>query len=356
MDLIRSGRTASEAVEYLAAHHPHVLRNDRMNFDAEKEIKRCQEMGVRVMVFSDADYPEMLRHIYDPPPVLYVAGDLIAEDGAAIAVVGTRHPGLYGLTQTKRFVRRLSEKGLTIVSGFAKGIDRAAHEAALEVPYGRTLAVLGCGVDVDYPRDSRKLFEKIGRRGAVISEYSLGTPPLAENFPRRNRIISGLSLGVLVMEAHARSGSIITAHEAAEQGREVFAVPGPVDQLTSRGTHQLIREGAVLAECPEDIFELLGTALSVNRQRGLGQEPKRDFSGVLPLALDSKKDSFLEADAGNMGSELLERLHAGPSSVGVNEFLNWSGLDAAAAVASLTRLELQNKIKKGVSGRFEVCK
>jgi DNA processing protein len=228
-------------------------------FHAEKEIELCAQQGIDFLLYTDGDYPVSLKEISDPPLLLYKKGSLLEDDRNAIAIVGTRHPSFYGRTQAKRFAQELAARGLTIVSGLARGIDQVAHEGALHVSYGRTIAVMGCGLDVMYPKEHESLFQKIVERGMVLSEYPLGTPPLPENFPRRNRILSGLSYATFVVEAHSRSGSLITAHQAADQGREVFALPGPVDQLTSRGTHQLIKEGACLVEMPEDIILALPT-------------------------------------------------------------------------------------------------
>ena len=190
-------------------------------FSAEKESERCAQKGIRFLLFSDPEYPPGLKEIADPPLLLYMKGNILESDRNAIAIVGTRHPGFYGRTQAKRFARELAARGLTIVSGLARGIDQVGHEAALQVAYGRTIAVMGCGLDVVYPKEHETLFQRITERGAVLSEYPLGTPPLPENFPRRNRILSGLSYATFVVEAHSRSGSLITAHQAVEQGRDV---------------------------------------------------------------------------------------------------------------------------------------
>ncbi len=351
---LREGVGASSLLEFFSDEKKRGSPSSA-EFHPEREIERCEHEGIRLMTFADDDYPVLLKEIYDPPLVLYVAGHFIPEDRSAVAIVGTRNPSCYGLIQTRRFVRGLSEKGLTIVSGFAKGIDAAAHTAALEIAYGRTVAVLGCGIDVDYPRGASKLFEKITDQGAVISEYPLGMPPLAENFPRRNRIISGLSLGVLVVEAHERSGSLITAHEAAEQGREVFAIPGPVDQLTSRGTHQLLKEGAMLAEAPEDIFEALSIPLLIRDQASAGcpdpllgdPEGKTDQGA-------GKTDEVVSAHEENGEKELLDLLSSG--ELGWEEILMRTGLDVGPALSRLTRLELRLKIRKNAAGRFEIRK
>jgi len=210
----------------------------------------------KVIDLGDERYPELLRAIHDPPAVLYCDGLPEPSDRQAVAIVGSRLATPYGLRVTEELARALSRQGFTIVSGFARGIDAAAHCAALAAG-GRTIAVLGCGLDVDYPPGHAPLRAEIAGSGAVLTEFDPGTPPRATNFPRRNRIISGLALGVVVVEAAEDSGSLITARLALEQGREVFAVPGPIDVPTSRGTHGLIKQGAKLVETVDDIVEEL---------------------------------------------------------------------------------------------------
>jgi len=205
---------------------------------------------------GDERYPELLRAIYDPPAVLYCDGSVEPGDRQAVAIVGSRQATPYGLRITETLAGELSALGFTILSGFARGIDAAAHRAALAAG-GRTIAVLGCGLDVDYPPGHASLHAEIAGSGAVLTEFAPGTPPRATNFPRRNRIISGLALGVVVVEAADDSGSLITARLALEQGREVFAVPGPIDVPTSRGPHGLLKQGATLVETVDDIVEEL---------------------------------------------------------------------------------------------------
>lgn len=320
------------------------------NFDPEKEIEACEKRGVRLLTWFDEDYPRLLKEIYDPPLVLYMRGSFEKTDEAALAIVGTRHPSLYGLEQAKRFSRELAQAGLTIISGFAKGIDQAAHEAAVEVSYGRTIAVLGCGIDVDYPRGSGKLFQKIAERGAVISDYPLGTQPRAENFPKRNRIISGLSLGVLVIEAAMRSGSLITAHEAADYGREVFALPGPVDRPTSGGAHHLIKEGAALAETPFDVLEALAPMLHPIAGLLSSAQGKAEEEKIQKPSSADQPAPHLGHDADNEEQRLIEALAAGP--LAFDEVASKSSLPCGRLASLLTQLELKKKIQKRTDGRF----
>jgi len=220
--------------------------------------------GVATLDLADEHYPAWLRAIPDPPPVLYCDGSLEPGDRQAVAIVGSRQATPYGFRVTDALARELSRLGFTIVSGFARGIDAAAHRAAL-ASGGRTVAVLGCGLDVDYPSGHASLRTEIAESGAVLTEFAPGTAPFATNFPRRNRIISGLALGVVVVEAAEDSGSLITARLALEQGREVFAVPGPIDAPTSRGPHGLLKQGAKLVETVDDIVEELLPQLETMR-------------------------------------------------------------------------------------------
>ena len=230
------------------------IRKGPLEKVVERELSLLREVGGRVITLKDEEYPKRLRDIYDPPALLYVRGELKKEDEFAISIVGSRKTTPYGRWFTEKVSQELARHGVTIVSGMARGIDSLAHWGAISGG-GRTIAVLGCGVDVIYPSENRNLFAKIIDRGAILSEFPMGSPPEGGHFPRRNRIISGLSLGVVVVQASEKSGSLITAGYALEQGREVFAVPGNVGTESSRGTHRLIKEGAKLVESSEDILE-----------------------------------------------------------------------------------------------------
>ena len=226
----------------------------------EEELRLIERGRVSLLVWGDPAYPETLKHIPSPPPVLYLKGSLQERDQAAVAIVGSRRLTPYGRAVAERIASDLASRGLTIVSGLARGIDSAAHRGALAAE-GRTLAVLGSGLGRMYPPEHRGLAERIAASGAVLSEFPLTTPPHAGNFPRRNRLISGLALGVVVVEAGLESGALITAGYALEQGREVFAVPGPVTAPTSRGCHRLIKQGARLVETWKDVWEELTSRL-----------------------------------------------------------------------------------------------
>ncbi len=230
----------------------------RDKFDTCAELELADKLDIWLINLADERYPPVLKQIYDPPPVLYIKGSLTRTDNLCIAIVGSRRCSLYGQEQSSRFAHLLSSAGFTICSGMARGIDTAAHQGALSAN-GRTIAVQGCGLAADvYPPENKKLFGLIAESGACISELPLRYEPLSENFPPRNRIIAGLSLGTIVVEAGPRSGALITARAALENNREVMAVPGKIDSPLSKGAHQLIKEGAKLLESVEDVMEALG--------------------------------------------------------------------------------------------------
>ena len=226
------------------------------DIDLKKELDLIKKHGIKIITFLDKDYPENLKNIYDPPVVLYVKGNILPEDKLAVAIVGSRLASFYGLQTAERLGFELASHGITIVSGLARGIDSSAHKGALKAKK-RTIAVLGSGLANIYPEEHKDLAERISESGAVISEFPMRTIPDKGNFPKRNRVISGLSLGVVCVEAAERSGALITCDCGLEQGREVFAVPGKVDSMTSKGTNKLIKQGAKLAQGVEDILEEL---------------------------------------------------------------------------------------------------
>ncbi len=276
----------------------------------ERELELADKFGVSIITSDSPRYPKLLLTIYDFPPVLYVKGILSDQDNN-IAVVGSRMASTYGRFVTERLCRELAMKGITIVSGMARGIDSAAHTGAL-AGRGRTVAVLGSGIDVIYPPENGNLFARIAEQGAVITEFPFSTQPSAANFPARNRIISGLSLGVVVVEANEKSGSLITARIALEQGREVFAVPGSIDSPGAKGTHRLIREGAKLVENTYDILEEImpqvnNTDITAESLNENFSQNRSDTSGVLTadeeaiMKLLGKKPVQLESLAEDSG-------------------------------------------------------
>jgi len=297
---------------------------------AEAEIRRAREAGVRIVPFIDPHYPARLRAIADPPPLLYIKGEFSAADEKAVAIVGSRSASDYGRKVARNICRGLASLGFTVVSGMARGIDGTAHESALDGG-GRTIAVLGSGVDRIYPPEHQGLSERITRQGAVISELSLGARPVAFNFPARNRLISGLSLGVVVVEATEKSGSLITAAHALEQNREIFAVPGEVGSSRSRGAHRLIRQGAKLVENADDIIEEIAPQLARpegarRRQRVLPQNCNDDTRKIFGL--------------------LQERI------LHIDEVIESSGLSSAQVSHILLELELQGFLRQLPGKRY----
>jgi DNA processing protein len=231
----------------------------------QKELEEAEKQNVKIITLQDKSYPALLKKIYDPPCLLYAKGHLPRQE-LLISIVGTRTPSSYGLKTAEKFAYQLSSYGFTIVSGLARGIDTAAAWGTLKNA-GKTIGVIGSGFNYFYPKENEKLTDKIIENGgAVFTEFPFSSKPEKWNFPRRNRIISGLSRGVIVIEAGQRSGALITANSALEQGREVFALPGQIDNLTSRGTNQLLRDGAILAEKPQDVLDALN--LEVKKTEG----------------------------------------------------------------------------------------
>ncbi len=229
------------------------LERARGKIDPTKELARLAKAQIEVLTWADAAFPPLLRQIPSPPICLYVRGSMAASDALGVAIVGTRNATSYGRSVTRRLATDLAANGVTVVSGLARGIDAVAHRAALESG-GRTLAVFGCGLDIIYPAEHRRLAEEVAAQGALISEYPLGRQPAADQFPVRNRLISGLSLGVVITESRERSGALITAEFAGQQGRDVFAVPGSIMTRSSAGPHRLIQDGAKLVMNVEDIL------------------------------------------------------------------------------------------------------
>ena len=233
------------------------IARTRNKFDTTAELALAEKLGVWIIHFDDGRYPPVLKRIYDPPPVLYIKGTLTGADNLCISIVGSRRCSLYGQEQSSRIAHMLSSAGFTICSGMAQGIDSAAHQGALSAG-GRTIAVQGCGLANIFPPENKKLFELIAESGACISELPLWYEPLSENFPPRNRIIAGLALGTIIVEAGFNSGALITARAALENNREVMAVPGKIDSPLSKGSNQLIKQGAKLIESVGDVMEALG--------------------------------------------------------------------------------------------------
>ncbi len=296
------------------------LLEARARLDLAAELARVQRAEVDVLTWEDSRYPARLRAINDPPPVLYVRGELRPEDDWAVAMVGTRRASAYGREAARLLASELARAGVTIVSGLAVGIDAQVHRAAIEAG-GRTLAVLGSGVDIIYPWENSKLAAEIVRHGALISEYPLGTQPEASNFPPRNRIISGLSRGVVVVEAGEQSGALITADFAADQGRDVFAVPGSIFARNSQGTNKLIRDGATPVLSASDILEALNLT-----------------------AVPQQVEAQLLFPTDPTEAQLFERLSEEP--VHVDELSRAAGLPIATVTSTLALMELKGLVRQ----------
>jgi DNA processing protein len=292
----------------------------RRSGSLDQLLDQVRDRELTVLTWGDPAYPDRLRDIPQSPPVLYLSGSLREEDSTAVAVVGTRRMTSYGRQAAGETARYLARSGVTVVSGLARGVDGVAHRAALEAG-GRTLAVLGSGVDRIYPPEHRGLAKEISGSGAVISDYPLGTPPDGSNFPPRNRIISGLSLAVVVIEAGRKSGALITARYAAEQGRDVFALPGKIYAPESKGANYLLRQGAHPLTAPEQLTEFLDL---------IGAEPAGGSPDQLP--------------ANSTEAVLYDILGADP--VHVDELCAQSGLSAAEVTAALTVMELKGLVSK----------
>ncbi len=291
----------------------------RPRLDPESLLERCTQRGIRVRIWEDADYPARLKELPAPPPVLYLKGELREADDLSAAVVGTRKTTAYGREVARLFASALATAGITVVSGMARGIDAEAHNAALE-RHGRTVAVFGCGVDVVYPPEHARLAQRIAESGALLSDYPPGTPPDAANFPPRNRIIAGLSVATLVIEAGEESGALLTASYAADYGREVFAVPGSVLSESSRGCNRLIASGAHPAVSPEEFL----SALDADR---IG--PSIQMRMAIP-------DSPVEA-------KILQALHAEPMHIDLLKAK--VGLPVEEVSGALAMMELKGMVR-----------
>ncbi len=299
----------------------------RSEIDAAAVIELCRREDIEILVEASASYPRTLQEVPDPPGVLFVRGKLEASDALGFAIVGSRHATHYGLAQAERLAGSLARAGLTIISGLARGIDAAAHRAALAAG-GRTIGVLASGVINIYPPEHKKLAEEIAKRGAVISESPPRAEPLSGMFPQRNRIISGMSLGVLVVEASIRSGALITARHAMEQGRDVFAVPGPVDSRMSHGCHRLIRDGAKLVETADDVLEELGPLVASVP----AADDRRELRHPAELALNELERKVLSA------------IPCAASTI--DTIIAASNLSAPQVLATLSVLEMRHLIRR----------
>ncbi|MEM1441270.1 MAG: DNA-processing protein DprA [Verrucomicrobiota bacterium] len=307
-----------------------LIHHWEQHIDLPEEIRRMETHDIYAITLDDDEYPSALREIHDPPFLLYVKGQLLPSDSAAIGVVGSRRMTHYGREQARKLSFQLARSGFCIVSGLARGIDTAAHEAALAAE-GRTVAILGSGIGHLYPPENQALAEKIVENGAVISEFPVLYVPDKQSFPLRNRIVSGMSQGLLVVEAPARSGSMITANQALEQGRTVFAVPGPIDRPTSEGCNRLIRAGATLVVSAQDIVDDLGAGIN---SLALDFDPPH-----APVSVSRPTPDLNETEA-----LLLQSLELGESTV--DDLSEQLSLPSGVVSATLLQLEMKHLIKQ----------
>lgn len=317
-EALKAGVRELSSVENIDKTTAEKIVSEREKVKVEGELKQVEKLGGDIICFLDDEYPELLKNIAHPPPILYIMGDIDLNQ-RMVAIVGTRTPTVYGRTMTREIARGVAESGLVVVSGLARGIDTEAHKGALEG--GQTVAVLGSGIANIYPAENRVIVERIVENGAVISEFPVYAKPERGHFPRRNRVISGLSLGVVVTEAPVGSGALITANHALNQGREVMALPGSVMGGKSGGTHMLIKEGAYLVEDADDVLECLG----LERQGEVDREEK------IPTSLDEnglKIFNMLKVD---------EPMH-------IDDIIRETGLSSSIISSALLEMELSGFI------------
>jgi len=301
------------------------IAEKRRSGDPEKEIKKAESQGVRILTYSDPAYPGLLKEIHDPPMVLYIKGEDIPDNRIFIALVGSRNATPYGLKAAEKIGQGLARRGVGVASGMARGIDSSSHWGCLEGK-GFTIAVLGTGIDIIYPPSNKKLYDQIAERGAIISEFPMGSPPVPNNFPMRNRIISGLSKGTVIVEATKNSGSLITASLALEQGREVFAVPGSISSFKSAGCHYLIKQGAAaLIENSDDILDALGM--------NYPGSPKTDTFKQLPLIPMDEGETVLYNIVGDY-------------PIHIDEITREGKMEAGEVSSLLMKMELKGMIRQ----------
>src|SRR5438874_10684532 len=303
------------------------IANWEKNIDLAAELKRIAEFGCRIVTQAEPEYPELLRQIYDPPTVLYVKGELLTRDKNAVAMVGSRMTTHYGIEVARKLAYQLAYLGVTVVSGGARGIDSAAHQGALS-SNGRTIAVLGTGINLIFPSENAELYERIAANGAIITQFPFNRPPDKQSFPIRNRIVAGMTLGTVVVEANLTSGALITSNFANEYGRQVFAVPGRIDSPRSKGCHELIKKGAKLCESAEDIlseFEYLFPPSN--------RPPAPNETGTLPaIELSENEQKVYQALA--------------EEETSIDEVIRKSGLPSSVVSVALLSLEMKRVVRQ----------
>jgi len=334
-DIFKAPKKELLKVEGIGDKHIESIKNFNDWDKVDQELEKIAKRGIKLLTLNDSEFPRLLFQTYNPPPLLYMKGEILPEDNISIAIVGSRIPDRYGRSITETLSGELASMGITIVSGMARGIDSIAQSEALKRG-GRTIGVLGCGLDIVCPPENVKLNKKVSQNGAILSEFPLGTPPLAQNFPRRNRIISGLSLGVVVVQASEKSGSLISASFALDQNREVFAVPGNVGEKLSRGTNWLIKRGAKLVETVDDILSEVEALRNLNRE----DSPDEDrIDKIIASLSENQRDVF----------SVLKRepLH-------IDEIIRLTGIEPSNLLSILLTLELNDYVAQLPGKYFQV--
>jgi len=335
--VLDASMSALAKVEGIGEKTAEKIFKSKNDFNVEKELELADKFDVCIIDITDDRYPSPLKKIYDPPPVLYIKGDFKPSDNLAIAIVGSRQCSNYGSEQASRFAHLLAASGFTIISGMARGIDSAAHNGALSAN-GRTIAVQGCGLSKIFPPENKNLFEKIYASGACISELPMEYEPLAENFPARNRIIAGLCLATIIVEAMPRSGALLTAQAALENNREVMAIPGKVDSPLSKGPHKLIKQGAKLVESVEDVIEAL-EFLQIDFQQHVKDTNAKAVEKVQKELFDTSKLNLTETER-----KILDCLDGEP--VHIEEIISKTQFAAGKVSATLVSMRLKGLVKQ----------
>ena len=336
-EIFRASLTELEACQLPAAVAQAVFSKAAFR-DAQKELAQVRKAGCQLMHWGERAYPQRLLEIYDPPPLLYVRGNEQVLNRHAISIVGTRRPTPYGNQIAQRLARDLAEHGLNVVSGLARGIDSSAHRGACAASRGGTVGVLGSGIDVIYPKENRKLFEEVEKRGAIITEFPMGTYPAPENFPVRNRMVAGMALGVIVVQGAQYSGSLITSRLAMEFGREVYGVPGNVTEPASFAPNQLIKQGAKLVNGWEDVVEELPTEVRAE---------------LFPVEATTQEEraSLFEQNLSPIEKRLFDLIRI-EEAIHVDELVETTGLSSSETLAALCEMEMRGIIRQMPGKQF----
>lgn len=336
-EVFRASLTELEAC-HLPSAPARAIQSKHAHKDAEEELALVREMGCRLLNWDEPEYPQRLLEIYDPPPLLYLRGDAAVLNRHSISMVGTRRPTPYGNQIAERLGHDLAERGLTVVSGMARGIDSSAHQGACRATHGAAIGVLGTGVDVVYPKENKKLFAEVEKRGALISEFPLGTHPAPENFPVRNRVVAGISLGVVVVQGAQYSGSLITARLGMEFGREVYGVPGNVTVEVSFAPNQMIKQGAKLVTSWEDVVEELPTEIRAE---------------LFPIeaTTSAERASLFENTLSPVEKRIFSLLGT-DESIHVDELVEKSELNSSEVLAALCEMEMKGIVRQMPGKQF----